>query len=222
MFIAIIKQPFVLITCTLCTLLLVFCSPFILCVAGGLAQPRRLCSSVIRKGREGECFSAGLSVLYSSKELPLICSRFDVWQHGLQHHTAAKGNCALSTLLSHPTLPFLLSFLFSHPFTRRPACPPPPSQPDYYILSLCLPTSSPCSPSLRPVHQHINFSIIIDTAALLKSSDFCQGHSCWEWKPCLCFHLKKQMNKQAYISLTVKKRIKERQLCWVKTVERTV
>ena len=49
------------------------------------------------------------------------------------------------------------------------------------------------------MHQLINFSIIIDIAARFKSSDFCQGHPCWECAPPLSCtsHLEKPTDRQA-------------------------
>lgn len=127
------KAAFVLITCALCPLPLVSALLSFSAGLGGIGAAHRLCSSVIRKGREGECFSAGLSVLYSSKELPLICSLFDVWQHGLQHHYAAKEIVRLPPPRPHhPNLPTLSPF---SPPCHPPAIHPTP-QPDYYRLSL--------------------------------------------------------------------------------------
>lgn len=66
------------------------------------------------------------------------------------------------------------------------------------LKSATVPPTISRSRTLRPAHQLINFFIIIDIAALHKSSDFCQGHLCWRSAPTCFLHLpSRETDRQA-------------------------
>lgn len=155
-----------MIVCSLCPLLLVSALLSFCVGLGGIGAACRLCSSVIRKGGR-ESASQQDSVFYIHQKSCLLfapaltCDSMDCSTTLL-----LRKLCTYHPLLHTTVTPLLLSAIFQPcPVTAR-HCPPS--------------TYTPCSLTLRPMHQLINFSIIIDIAALLKSSDFCQGHPCWE------------------------------------------
>lgn len=165
MFIAIIKQP-LLWLCVLCPLLLVSALLSFCAGLGGIGAARHLCSSVIRKGGR-ESASQQDSLFYIHQKSCLLFA---------PALTCDSMDCSTTPLLrkSCGYHPLLYTVLQPCPITAR-HCPPT--------------TYTPCSLTRRPMHQLINFSIIIDIAALLKSSDFCQGHSCWGYAPTSSLHL---------------------------------
>ena len=154
---------------------------------GGIGAARRLCGSVIRKGgRESASQQDSLFYIHQKSCLwfapSLTCDSMDCSTTLL-----LRKSCTYHPPLPHhpPHLPTLFSFLSFLPSSIHA---PLPTWLLQTVTAHPPPTSTPRSLTLRPVHQLINFSIIIDIAALLKS-DFCQGHSSWECAPASSSHL---------------------------------
>lgn len=175
------KAAFVVIACALCPLLLVSALLSFCAGLGGLVQPAASAALWLEKEGGRMLLSRTLCFIFIKRAafdlLPLW--RVTAW-------TAAphccQGNRAFTTPLPHPST---LS-------PRSPSCHPPAMPPPILTITACHcppTTSTSCSLTLRPMHQLINFSIIIDIAALLKSSDFCQGHPCWKCAPASSSHL---------------------------------
>lgn len=168
-------------------------SPFILGWAGGggIGAIRRLCSSVIRMGgRESASQQDSLFYIHQKSCLwfapSLTCDSMDCSTTMLLRKSCTYHPLFHTTLTPPPFSPFSSS------------CQPWPPPATRLLKSATVPPTISRSRTLRPAHQLINFFIIIDIAALHKSSDFCQGHLCWRSAPTCFLHLpSRETDRQA-------------------------